>query len=325
MHRLRSMHGSATPAPPAPGFPLRVGAIDVGSNAIRFLAAEFLDAHRWAELDRERAPVRLGTAAFRSGVLDADAMHAAAEAIAGFRTRMDALGVRRWRAVATGAARTGRNREELVRRVREASRVELEVIGGGEEARLVHRAVREVLPLGEGRWVLVDLGGGSVEVSLVDAGAILWSESHPVGAVRLLQEGVDADAPALLDRVLARHAPGLRVPSLRDGEAVGMIAAGGSADALAELAGAPPAPGRPGTLRVAELRRLAQLLSRLTPAERVEEYGLRADRADVILPAALMYERLALLAGAEEVRVPGVGVREGVLYDVLDRESNHGG
>ena len=170
-----------------PTLPLRVAAVDVGSNAMRFIAAEFRGATEYETLAEQRMPVRLGHDVFLTGKLPREAMDAAVEAMKGFRRQMETLGIDHYRAVATSAMRESRNGGELVQRIRDEVGLELEVITGSEEARLVYEAIRATVPFGDHKWILVDLGGGSVEVSLVDAGGILWSESHVMGSVRLLE------------------------------------------------------------------------------------------------------------------------------------------
>jgi exopolyphosphatase / guanosine-5'-triphosphate,3'-diphosphate pyrophosphatase len=307
------------------GFPLRMAAIDVGSNAIRFLAAEFTARGEFRVLAELREPVRLGHEVFLSGKLAPDAMDAAVTAIASFRATMRELGIETYRAVATSATRESRNGGEFVARVERETGTRLEVITGAEEARLVYEAVRARLPLGRSRWLLVDLGGGSVEVSLVDAGATLWSESHTMGSVRLLEElSASGDAPGRFQRLLAEYAATLRIGAVAaQWKPAGLIATGGNIEALARLTGAEVTRGSVAIVPLPRLRAAIETLSRLSFRQRVEELGLREDRADVILPAAMVYERIAQLAGVTEIRVPSVGLKDGILVDLVDDLTTH--
>ncbi|MDX1577545.1 MAG: hypothetical protein R3266_03635, partial [Gemmatimonadota bacterium] len=228
-------------------FPLRVASIDVGSNAIRFLAAEFSGPERWTQLEYERVPVRLGHSAFLTGELTPSAMDRTVEAFRSFASHIERLGIRRVRAVATSAVRESRNGPELVQRLREASGIELRLISGSEEARLVWHAVRTKIDFGDAKWLLVDLGGGSVEVSLADQVGIMWSESHTMGSVRLLEElsGAD-DAPAHFANLLAEYAAKLRIPhASKHWTPVQVIATGGNIETLARMAGQPLPTGEP--------------------------------------------------------------------------------
>ena len=302
-------------------FPVRAACIDVGSNALRFAAAEFAAPDQLRVIGQERAPVRLGHDVFLTGRLTDGGMDAAVTALASFWTRMSELDIAVYRAVATSAVRESSNGDEFVARVRSQAGLDLEVISGSEEARLVHAAVRRAVPLAGGEWIVVDVGGGSVEVLLVDDSGILWSESHTMGSVRLLEElSETGEEPGRLRRLLEEYTSTLRLPLAAHGRRPqGFIATGGNAEALAELGGVPlVAGGGPSSLPVETLRSIIERLSRLSYRQRVDELGLREDRADVILPAALVYDRLAGLSGAATIIVPGVGIKEGVLYDLVE-------
>jgi exopolyphosphatase/guanosine-5'-triphosphate,3'-diphosphate pyrophosphatase len=249
-------------------------------------------------------------------------------AIGRFRKAMDALEVKGYRAVATSAVRDSQNGEEFVARVREECGIRIETITGAEEAHLVWRAVRSRADFGGREWILVDLGGGSVEVSLVDHAEVRWTESHPLGTVRLLEEMGDlaGESPDRVRRRLEDHAAMLRISAVaKKVDAAGMIATGGNIEELAELAGSRPDARGVSRLRLERLHSVIERLAELTPRERVKELGLREDRADVILPAAVVYERIARMLGAQQIVVPNVGVKDGLLLDVLENIIEHGG
>lgn len=310
-----------TPRPSgAPGSAGPVAAIDVGSNAIRFLVAEPLGRTGWSVIDSARIPIRLGTSVFRTGELDAARIDEAVAAFAGFRLRMDAAGAERYRAVATSAVRDSRNGAELVDRVRTESAIHLEPISGEEEARLVWRAIRSGRVLDDRPRILVDLGGGSIEISLVAGDRLVSTESYRLGAVRLLaQLGANGvrDAGAVR-RLLDDHEGVTRMAaSAPDWRATGMIATGGNIQALADMARAPL---DDRGFRVLPRQRLEALIAEIAPlsaAERAARWSLRPDRADVVLPAAIVYERVAEVANADRILVADVGVKEGVVLDLL--------
>lgn len=301
-------------------FPVKVASVDMGSNAIRFLAAEFTGDNEYEVLAGERAPVRLGHGVYLSGRLESSAMDRAVAALVEFRRQMDSLAIEHYRAVATSAVRESTNKDEFIARVLDESGIELELISGSEEARLVHLAVARRVPLGNRMWLLADLGGGSVEVSLVDQNGTYWSESHTMGSVRLLEELTEAGAdPGRFRRLLAEYISVLRVPDLTEGSRIaGFVATGGNIETLAKLGGFPDELSV-SHLPVDTLRAVIEQLARLSYRERVDQLGLREDRADVILPAAMVYERLAGLCGADEILVPHIGIKEGVLYDLVNR------
>jgi exopolyphosphatase/guanosine-5'-triphosphate,3'-diphosphate pyrophosphatase len=299
------------------GFPLRVAAIDVGSNALRLLALEFESPNRYVSLGFERVPVRLARNASASRQLAPDAIEHAIQTLARFRTKMDSFGIVHYRAVATSAVRESENQHEFVERVRQEAGIDLDVIDGNEEARLAHLAVCRKVRLGHRIWMLADVGGGSVEVSLVDERGILWSETHAVGSVRLLEKVADGRIDSLRQCIEA-FVTKINMPPHLAGTPTGLIAAGGNVVTLASLTGSRPSAEGISTLLVSDLGDAIRCLSTLSPAERVSELGIGPDRADVILPAAMLYQRLAILAGAREILVPNVGVREGVALDVVE-------
>jgi exopolyphosphatase/guanosine-5'-triphosphate,3'-diphosphate pyrophosphatase len=305
-------------------FPLRVACVDMGSNAIRFLASEFQSESDFEVLAGERAPVRLGHGVYLSGRLEATAMDGAVDALIRFRRSMDELGIEHYRAVATSAVRESSNKDAFIARVLDESGLRLEAISGSEEARLVHLAVARRIPLGNRTWLLVDLGGGSVEVSLVDQNGTYWSESHTMGSVRLLEELTEAGAdPGRFRRLLSEYISVLKVPAMPEGsQLAGYVATGGNIETLAKLGGFPDELSV-SHLPVATLRAIIEQLARLSYRERVDQLGLREDRADVILPAAMVYERLANLADADEIQVPHVGIKEGVLFDLVSQLVGH--
>lgn len=308
-----------------PQYPYRVGCVDAGSNAIRFLAAEFSSPTEFETLAYQRVPVRLGHQVFLTGQLAASAMEGAIEAFRSFRDQMDQLDLQAFRAVATSATREAKNGTEMVQRLANETGIELEMISGSEEARLVHLAVASRVDLSGGQWILTDLGGGSVEVSLVDDMGMLWSESHTMGSVRILEELTQStEEDGGFEALLSDYVSTLRIPSPAQYWApAGFVATGGNIEALAKLAGIDESPEGIAKLPTQDLRSAIDLLSRLSYRERISELGLREDRADVILPAAMVYHHLARLAGATEILVPNIGVKEGILLDLVDELISH--
>jgi exopolyphosphatase / guanosine-5'-triphosphate,3'-diphosphate pyrophosphatase len=300
-------------------FPLRLAAIDIGSNAIRLLAAEFRDPVRHTRLDSARAAVRLGHDVFRIGKLSQLSMDRAIAALADFRSRLDGLDVSRYRAVATSAVRESSNGEEFAARALVEAGISMDQISGSDEAALVWLAVRHRIEMGSREWILIDVGGGSIEVSLATADKVISSESHPVGTVRLLEEmsGLDDD-PESIRQFLERRSMTLRTASeIGEGRAEGVIATGGNAETLANLVGERSAGGGHQVLRLDRLESMIERLAKLDVNARMKRFGLRQDRADVILPAAILYHSLAKRLGSREIVVPAVGVSDGVLLDLL--------
>jgi exopolyphosphatase/guanosine-5'-triphosphate,3'-diphosphate pyrophosphatase len=220
--------------------------------------------------------------------------------------------------------RESKNGRLLIQRAREECKIDVEAITGGEEARLVSLAVRDRIQLG-GRWLHVDLGGGSLEVSVVRDAGIEWTESHSVGSVRLLEElgGEAAVSDEGLGPLMAEYVESLRLPSLAEAGLEGLVATGGNIEALADLAGAEPDASGVSRLSFSALKSIVAKVSAVPAEERVEKLGLRENRADVIVPAGHLYQRVAKLAGAREILVPHVGVKDGILLDLIEDLTTH--
>ena len=301
----------------APSFPARLAAIDIGSNAIRMLAAEFTDAMTYRTLEVHRVPVRLGHDVFTTGRLTAATIDAAVEGMVNFGHRIQALSVSKTRAVATSAVRDSRNGTELLERARRDAGIAIDVISGREEAQLVHLAVRNCVPLSSHQWVLADLGGGSLEVSLIDRDHVISTATYPIGAVRLLEHlGTDFH-PDQVHRLVEERTTMLG--SVLTVTPDRFIATGGNIEEVARLAGARYDAQRVAVLGLDRLREITRELSSLSYEQRIAQLGLREDRADVILPAAIVYEWLAVQVRADSIVVPGVGVKEGVLWQMIGR------
>jgi exopolyphosphatase/guanosine-5'-triphosphate,3'-diphosphate pyrophosphatase len=305
-----------------PGKVLRLAAIDVGSNAMRLVIAELKADDQLEILVTERESVRLGHDVFLKGALGEGTLERALAAFERFRNAIDKHGAEAVRAVATSAVREASNRDVFVDRVVQATNIEVQVIPGAEEARLVHLAAGSKIELAKLTALLVDVGGGSVEVTLVKKGEIAFASSHRLGAVRLLELLSSGSGGEVEFQKLAREYIATlkgRLKTELKGEVVDrVVAMGGNAESLADI-GPVSKDGR-GVATMSR-ERLKELITELgsTPYhERIQRWNLREDRADVILPAALVYERVASAAKVDDILVPYVGVKDGVLLDLVD-------
>jgi exopolyphosphatase / guanosine-5'-triphosphate,3'-diphosphate pyrophosphatase len=303
--------------------PLRIGIVDMGSNAIRFLVAEATGG-KLAILENHRLPVRLGRDVFHTGQIPEATISAAVDTFRRFRATCDRLGVRHVRAMATAAMREARNRDLLVDRVREATGIEIEVISGTQESYLLKLGIETKVDLSTGRSLLVDVGGGSVEVVLVDQGQVLSAESYRLGALRMLEVLAEAEEAgvAFVD-LLDRHLRSLErriVDRFESARIDRYLAVGGNIDSLTDLLATRGAVRRQDGVEacaLTDLRSEVMALARLSYAERIAQRGLREDRADTIVPAGIVYTRLGELAGIDRVLVPRVGIKDGLLVEVV--------
>src|SRR5438067_2037281 len=190
--------------------PVRLAAIDVGSNSVHVVVADVSADGRVEVVDRVKEMVRLGRHTFTTGRLPPAAMDLAVGAVKTFARLAHARRVVRMRAVATSAVREARNGMAFVRRLRRETGLPVKVITGAEEARLIFRAAQHALGLRGGPHLLLDVGGGSVELVLVQQGRPLWLRSLPLGAARLAERFLTSDPPTKrqiqrLEKHLARE------------------------------------------------------------------------------------------------------------------------
>jgi exopolyphosphatase / guanosine-5'-triphosphate,3'-diphosphate pyrophosphatase len=301
----------------------RIGIVDMGSNAIRFQVAEATGASI-AVLENHRLPLRLGQDVFHSGQVPEATIADVVDAFRRFRATCDRLGVTRVRAIATSAMRDARNRDLVVDRVREASGIEIEVISGTQEAYLLNLAVAARIDLTRGRSMLVDVGGGSVEVVLVEDGQVAAADSYRLGALRMLESlGTGEPTAEGLVELLLRHMRSLehRIGDrIEAGRIDRYVAVGGNIDSLVELVHARTGPTRQGDIDccpIDELLREVRDLAAMTPDDRIKKRGLRPDRADTIVPAGVVYGRLGELARTPVVLAPRIGIKDGLMLEVL--------
>jgi exopolyphosphatase/guanosine-5'-triphosphate,3'-diphosphate pyrophosphatase len=316
----------------------RFAAIDVGSNALRLriIEAEAPDrssqlallpegASPWRDVTSLRAPVRLGSEVFLSGKLAPATIGQACSALREFRQAMDEAKVAVYRATATSAVREAQNGGTLVERARREAGIELEVIEGVEEARIIQLAVMRRMKLADKRALLVDVGGGSTELTLVDRGESTFSISLSLGTVRVIETflkgsgSVDRRRAKLMTEQIDRSIHEARAELARANVQV-LVGTGGNVETLADLCPYKGGwGGSPRAIDVGAARTLFANLCSMSAQERRDELGLRPDRADTIVPATAIFLRVAEQVKATAIAAPGVGLKEGILEELVDK------
>jgi exopolyphosphatase/guanosine-5'-triphosphate,3'-diphosphate pyrophosphatase len=255
----------------------RFASIDVGSNAMRLRVVEANGPSDVREVASERAPIRLGRDVFLTGRLAPTALLEAVDALKRFREVMRAANVDAYRAVATSAVREAQNAEVLVERAAREAGVKLDVIEGVEEARLVLVAVLHAVELGARRALLIDIGGGSVEFTVLAGSAARASVSLPLGTVRLQEAFLSGDEAVSPERreLLAEYVDRLldEAQVLTGARPDVVIATGGNVDAIAAIAAAATDDGV--GIDVALMRALRDEMAAVPAAVRRERVGLK--------------------------------------------------
>lgn len=299
-----------------------VAAIDVGSNAVRLAIGSFDREHKLTTVESFREPLRLGQDVFTTGTISEQSLERLVATLREFKQITERHGVSKVRAVATSACREAANRDLVVRRVRERAGMNLEIIQGIEEARLIARAVLSKVEMRRKLGLLIDIGGGSLEISLVNDGDVILSDSVKMGAVRLLQilEARKKSAK-VFQRLVRDYAQGLRrqlKKELGTRKVSICVGTGGNLESLVDLKRSLLKQDDCSFVTRAEIDDLSEKLQDMSFKERVEKLDLREDRADVIIPAVIVIQAVLRHADVERLVVPRVSLKDGVMLELLD-------
>ncbi len=309
-----------------------VAVLDMGASAIRLLVAELPPAEPPRILEEASRAVPLGKDSFTDGRLGASTIEATLRALEGFRRIMDSYGVVRYRAVATSAVREAVNRDTFLDRVRLRTGIDVEVIDGSEENRLTYVAVREALKdheaLKAGDALLVEVGGGSADISLLRRGEPVYSGTYALGAIRMRQNlaawhGSHDQRVRLFRRTVQNIVEDIRreMP-LREAKA--FLALGGDARFAADqVAGDDSGVA----VRAVPRERFLSFCEQTVPLDDeqlVEAYRLPLAEVETLVPALLVYRELLLETQAETLVVPEASLRAGLLLDMVRADDGLG-
>ncbi len=288
-------------------------AIDIGTNAVRLLIKQVDTDGAEVTFNKQlflRVPLRLGFDVFREGRVSGTKGKKLERLMKAYRQLMKIYEVDRYRACATSAMRDAANGHELIAAIRKATDINIEIIAGEEEAKIVYNNHVEQFEDRQGNYVYVDVGGGSTEINLLTDGQLVCSRSYNVGTIRLLSGMVEEEYWERLFFELSELAA--PYPDIH------IIGSGGNINKLYRLTGKKD---KQRILTIDELRALYEALHPLTPEERMRAFKLKADRADVIVPAAEIFLNVAAAVRAVDIRVPVIGLCDGII-DTLYKADN---
>ena len=313
--RLPPLPAAVEPAPAGPSGAY-VGVIDLGSNSVRLVVAEAIPGLPPRVVVEEREPVRLGEGVFHTGMLN----HAAAErtitALRRFTVLARARGVARLVARATCALREAEDRTEFLERVQQETGLEVQVLSGAEEARLIGRGILSGLVNATGEVVMVDVGGGSVEVARSVEGVVTDVYSLKLGAVRLGEMFLRSDPPSSAElellRLHARQTVRSVVP-ISVGPNATAVCSAGTANALVALCRT-----KGGRVTLDALEETVADLARLPAKQRRNVPNLESRRADIIVSGGLALVETLRHLGVKEVEVTRRGLKEGLLQEAVE-------
>ena len=285
----------------------KYGAIDIGSNAIRLLISNVIVSEdqepKFKKSSLVRVPIRLGADAFVSGIISEQNNERIINAMEAFKLLMNVHGVERYKACATSAMREAKNGKEIVQDIYNKTGVQIDIIGGKEEAAIISSTDLNDLISGSNSYLYVDVGGGSTEFTLFSDGKIITSKSFKMGTVRLLnnKKSVNKEIFANVEKWIKKNTKGLKKISL--------IGSGGNINKLFKMSGRTE--GKP--ISYIYLNAQYQFLKQMSYNERISELSLNPDRADVIIPATKIYLSAMKWSGARKIYVPKIGLSDGII------------
>ena len=283
-------------------------AIDIGSNAVRLLIKkveenENLVSRRLSKVLLLRVPLRLGFDVFSLGELSENKVIKLRRLMKAFRHLMKIYEVTDYRACATSAMRDARNGKSVIKKVLKDVGIQIEIIDGQEEARMIYNNHVECLEDRTGNYIYVDVGGGSTEINLLTNGTLVQSLSYNIGTVRMLSNAVKEETWVQMKDDLTRLTT--------DFTNINIIGSGGNINKLYRLA--EKKDKKLQRMSVESLQALYDELNLLTPEQRMKQFGLKADRADVIVPAAKIFLSIADVVKAGYIHVPVIGLADGII------------
>ncbi len=290
-------------------------AIDIGTNAVRLLIKEVNtgEDHISKRLDKVlllRVPLRLGFDVFSLGCISDVRAMKLLRLMKSFRQLLKIYEVSSYRACATSAMRESSNGKHIIKKIKKETDIDIEIIDGQEEAGLIYNNHIECMEDRTGNYIYVDVGGGSTEVNLLSDGELMYSFSYDIGTIRMLTNAVKKESWQRMKENLSKLTASL--------DSVNIIGSGGNINKLYRLAVKKNKEKQ--YLPVSSLQTLYKKLRSLTPIQRQEQYGLKEDRADVIVPAAEIFLVIAKIVKADYIHVPVIGLADGIIDSLYSKD-----
>ncbi|MGE9313359.1 exopolyphosphatase [Niabella sp. CJ426] len=289
---------------------MKLAAIDIGSNAARLLITDVFHSKRkqpeFIKSNLIRVPLRLGFDVFETGEISEERAGRLISTMKAYRNLLDAYDIKHLKACATSAMRDARNSKEIIKKVKKETGIDIEIISGDVEAALIYEThIAEGLEK-DVLYLYIDVGGGSTEITFFLNEKVVFKQSFNIGTIRLLKQQVKEEQWEEMKETIKVQ--------VKDAKKVMGIGSGGNINKVFSLSKRKE--GRP--LPVMLLRDFYKEMSSLSLQERMSAYKLREDRADVIIPALLIYINVLKWGGAEEILVPKIGLADGLTHALYD-------
>lgn len=286
---------------------MKYGAIDIGTNAARLLVGEVTteNGHSFVKkISYTRIPLRLGEEVFEDGKISKKKASDFVKSIKAFRLISDIFEVQELRACATSAMREASNSLKIQELIKEETGVDIEIISGNEEADLIFGTFF-LLDFDKNiSFIVIDVGGGSTEISVFEKGERVASKSFEIGTIRLLKEKVEEGIWKEIHSWIENH-----VDLKTDHQ---IFATGGNINKVHKMLGAQ----HMESISVQKIKKLRDEINELNIDQRVEKFQLKPDRADVIVPAMDIYMYIMQELKCKNIIVPKIGLSDGMIYDM---------
>lgn len=284
--------------------------IDIGSNAVRLLFANAYDKDGYINVEKAtiiRIPVRLGMDVFRKNMISEKREKALIKTLQAFRLLIDVYKPVAYKACATAAMREAGNGKDIIKKIRSKVGIKVKIIDGIEEANIIRSISRFDLFGDKDLWMFIDVGGGSTEISLVSDNQLMDIKSFKIGTIRLLEKKVKQSEWEKMVEWLNQFSS--------EFDKIGVIGSGGNINKIAKIYGAP----QEKMISVDALEDAYNYLESFSVEERIENLGLRSDRADVIVPAARIFLKILNTIEADKITVPKIGLADGLIYKMFEK------
>lgn len=289
---------------------MKLAAIDIGSNAARLLITEVTEKEKgfpqFNKLNLIRVPLRLGFDVFETGDIPKTKINKVVETIKAYKHLLSIYDVKYLKACATSAMRDATNAEDIIRKVKLETGIEIKVISGDEEASFIYENHIAENMTSEESYLYIDVGGGSTELTFFSDGKLIFKESFNIGTIRLLKNQVNEATWDEMKEFILKKTKGYHH--------VTAIGSGGNINKIFTISKRKE--GKPLTHDL--LRDYYKEFSNMSMAQRISLYKLREDRADVIVPALLIYINVMRWADAQEIFVPKIGLADGLIHTLYE-------
>lgn len=284
----------------------KFAAIDIGSNAARLLIGEIANenGHPYVKkISYTRLPLRLGEEVFDGGEISFEKAEDFVKTMKAFSLIADIFNVKSLRACATSAMRDAKNGKKIIQQVKEETGIQIEIISGDEEARLIFGTFALLDIERENPYLVIDVGGGSTEINVFEHGERVAAKSFDIGTVRMLKNKVDKKDWRELEEWIHSH--------VEDNPHL-VYATGGNINKIHKILGNK----EKAPVKLQAMQQLYSDLEPLTVGQRMDRFQLKPDRADVIVPALEIFTFCMKVISCKELYVPKIGLSDGIVYDL---------